>query len=71
MGQKQSIELLVRGNTYYEHDDFDMAIHSYTEAIKINPTFALVYYYRARAFIMKGDLESAGRDYERAIELIL
>jgi TonB family protein len=49
--------------------DFDGAIADYTEAIRLDPTFADAFHNRGVARSAKGDFDAAIRDYSRAIEL--
>ena len=51
----------------YEH--YENAVRHYTEALKLKPDFAEVYYNRGVAYGEKGEFDNAIRDYDRAIEL--
>jgi lipoprotein NlpI len=58
-----------RGNAHADHQDYDLAIADYGEALRRNPTRAVVYYDRAAAYRMKRDYDRAIADYDRAIAL--
>ena len=49
--------------------DLDKDIADYTEAIRINPDYALAYYNRATAYQELGDADKAAADFARAKEL--
>lgn len=58
-----------RGNAHADRQDYDQAIADYGEALKRNPTRAVVFYDRAAAYRMKRDYDKAIADYDRAIAL--
>jgi tetratricopeptide (TPR) repeat protein len=60
-----------RGKTHYEKKEYDLAIKEYTEAIRLDPNFALAYLKRADAYIMvKDELDDdAVNDIYKACEL--
>jgi tetratricopeptide (TPR) repeat protein len=72
-GDESDIDLVgdyvSRGNAHADRQDFDEAIADYGEALKRNPTRAIVYYDRGAAWRMKGDYDKAIADYDRAIAL--
>lgn len=53
-----------RGHGYFKKRELDNAISSYTRAIEMDPSYFLVYYDRAMAYYLKGDLVSALVDYQ-------
>jgi len=58
-----------RGVAYGEKGEGDQAIADYTEAIRINPDFALAYYGRGIAYRKKGVESKSKADLSRAKEL--
>lgn len=58
-----------RGNAHADRQDYAQAIADYGEALKRDPTRAVVFYDRAAAYRMKRDYDKAIADYDRAIEL--
>ena len=58
-----------RGFTYHANGDLGHAIAEYSEAIRINPNFALAYVNRGVAYRSKGDVNRAIADYSEAIRL--
>jgi len=67
--KNRSIAFWSRGNTYHLERDFDQAIADYTNAIQINPEFALAYYARCGAYRDKGDYSRALADANMFIEI--
>lgn len=60
-----------RGRVYLEigfEGFYDLAIGDFTDSIKLDPTNYSSYWGRAEAYVGKKDLDSAIRDYTRAIE---
>ena len=49
--------------------DYDRAIATVSEAIRLDPKSALAFYYRGRAYVNKGDDDRAIADYSEAIRL--
>jgi tetratricopeptide (TPR) repeat protein len=58
-----------RGNAYYDKKDYDRAIADYSEALRLDPGFALAFYNRSCAYRDKGDNDRAVDDYVQAILL--
>jgi len=58
-----------RGLNAYNARDYDMAIASFSDAIKLNPRDAGYYGSRAAAYVMKRDYDRAIADYTEAIRL--
>jgi tetratricopeptide (TPR) repeat protein len=58
-----------RGNAYYVKKDYDRAIADFSEAIRIDPKFAVAFYNRSAAYRDKGDGERSIDDYIQAIRL--
>jgi tetratricopeptide (TPR) repeat protein len=58
-----------RGNAYYDKKDYDRAIADYSEALRLDPQFALAFYNRSLAYRDKGDKDRAIDDYVQAILL--
>ena len=48
---------------------FDNAISDYSDAIDINPEFAVAYQNRGSAYFIKGDYQKAISDYSKALKL--
>src|SRR6478609_5042777 len=58
-----------RGFVYWRKGDTDRAIADYTEAIRLDPKFAVAYANRGLAHSDKGDTRRAIADYNEAIRL--
>jgi tetratricopeptide (TPR) repeat protein len=58
-----------RGIAYFDKGDYDAAIKEYTQAITLNPEYAVAYYNRGIAYADKGDDDAAIKDYTQAITL--
>lgn len=55
------------GIIYLEYDSLDKAQRYFDLATKMEPTFAMGYYYRGLTHQQRGDLTAAARDYEQAL----
>ena len=58
-----------RGLIWQEKGDLDKAIADYTEAIRLDPKYAMAYDSRGRRLGTKGDLDKAIADFNEAIRL--
>lgn len=58
-----------RGNAYLRAEELNPAIHSYTEAIRIDPNFAVAYCNRGNVFVRRGDPDLAVNDLNIAVQL--
>jgi tetratricopeptide (TPR) repeat protein len=59
----------LQGKQAYDKGDYDLAVSCYTEAIRLTPTSAEVYYNRGLAHVGKSDLDKAIADCTEAIRL--
>ena len=62
-------EALKKGIDYGRHDKYDEAIAEFSNALKINPNSANIYYDRGVIYDKKGDLDQAIADFGKAIEI--
>ncbi len=60
---------LEQGNNFLQQGRYDEAIEEYTEAIRLDPQYALAYHNRGFAYDDLGQLERAIQDYDEAIRL--
>ena len=58
--------LLRQGDSYYASGDFESAIHSYSNAINLEPNNASLYLKRGAAYQAKGDFKMGVADYQAA-----
>jgi tetratricopeptide (TPR) repeat protein len=58
-----------RGMSLYNQSNYDAAIQEFTEAIRIDPNYALAYYNRGNSYRYKNDYDRAIADYTQAIRL--
>ncbi|XP_044312102.1 protein unc-45 homolog B isoform X1 [Varanus komodoensis] len=66
------VQLKEEGNRYFQANDFENAIKSYTRALKVNkdkPLQALLYRNRAACFLKKENYPQAAADASRAIDI--
>lgn len=61
---------LLRGNIYFDNQDIDKAIESYSDSIKCNSKFLYAYSALAKALYMKGDMAGAENCCKKAKSLI-
>lgn len=66
---KFSEAILLRGRCHLALDDADQAIADLTTALKLNPTLATAYYFRARALQEKGRTDASIEDSTKAIQI--
>ena len=59
----------IQGLIHNERGEYHEAIAAFTRAIELDPTFALAYSNRGRAYIELEQYEEAIADYDKAIEL--
>jgi tetratricopeptide (TPR) repeat protein len=59
---------LARGNLYQANHYYDKAISAYTEALNLNPWYALAYYERGLTYIKEVKFTQAFSDFNKAIE---
>jgi len=58
---------LKKGRDFLGRGDFDTAIASFTEAIRLDPNYAEAYYNCGKAYSNKGEYDKAIEDYTKAI----
>src|SRR6202030_2173196 len=68
-GRELAFAFNSRGLAYYDKRDFERAIASYNEAIRLDQKFAQSYNNRALAHKARGALDRAIADYSEAIRL--
>lgn len=66
---KTATEFYRRGTSLAQLELFQLAINSYSQAIKLEPDFAVAYRSRGIAYKLKGNLKKARRDLEKAAQL--
>ena len=68
--KENSAELyLLRGNAWYDKNNYNNAIDDYNKAIKINKNYTLAFYNRGFAKIKKGEYDSAIEDYSKVVTI--
>lgn len=60
---------LAQGDSFLQDNKIDEAIEQYTQAIEINPRFAIIHHRMGLAYVRKGLLSYGISCFERAIEL--
>jgi tetratricopeptide (TPR) repeat protein len=58
-----------RGLLFLNRNDYDNAIADFTEAVRLDPNYAVAYMCRGVAYDNKGDINKAIADYNQAIKL--
>ena len=58
-----------RGNGYLDKSQYDRAIQDYDQAIRLNPNFALAFYWRGISKQKKGDKAGGDADIAKAKQL--
>jgi lipoprotein NlpI len=58
-----------RGNAYYAKGDYDRAVADYSDAIRLDPAYALALNNRGNAYLGQGELDRAIADYNEAIRI--
>ena len=69
LGKPSAEDVFARGLAYHEKGDYDKAIAEYTEAIRLDQSYAKAYYYWGLAYRSKRDYEKAITDYTEAVRL--
>ena len=67
--EEQAIDAYNRGIDYGEKGEYDMAIANFTEAIRLDPKYAEVYYVRGTAYAKNGEEVKAEADFAEAKQL--
>jgi len=63
------IAYCIRGNCYFEKDDFNSAIGDYTEAIRLSANLFQPYFNRAGAYFILGNFNQSINDFLMSAEL--
>jgi tetratricopeptide (TPR) repeat protein len=58
-----------QGTAYLNQGEYDRAVANYTEAIRLDPKYAMAYMKRAETYRLKGDFDRAVADSTEAIRL--
>jgi tetratricopeptide (TPR) repeat protein len=58
-----------RGNVYTFLGRYDKAIHDFSKAIQIDPTYAMAYYNRGITYFLKKEYDNAWDDITKVQEL--
>ncbi len=58
-----------RAECYANMDNLDKAIAEYSEAINLDPKYAIAYHFRGIAYARRADMHAATADYNQAIQL--
>jgi Tfp pilus assembly protein PilF len=65
----QALKLFYKGSDAYENGNLTEAIQFYTKYIEIVPNECKAYNYRGKAYLGKKDLESAFKDFQKALDI--
>jgi tetratricopeptide (TPR) repeat protein len=66
---KEAYNWYEQGYNYYHGRNYDRAIDSYRQAIKLNPGFIEAYYWLGRVYFETGNYNQAIQNYRRVLEL--
>jgi len=66
---KEAYNWYEQGYNYYEGRNYERAINSYREAIRLNPRFVDAYYWLGRVYFEMGNYNQAIQNYRRVLEL--
>jgi tetratricopeptide (TPR) repeat protein len=61
--------LLRRGQSHLVQKNMQAAIQDYSEAIRVNPNYALAYFQRAAAYLVLNNKPAAVQDYQKAADI--
>lgn len=67
--RERAIATIKEGSTKDYNSDFKGALESYSEAIKIDPSYAPAWFFRGNTRFNLKDIEGAIADYSKAIKL--
>jgi tetratricopeptide (TPR) repeat protein len=67
--QTRVAAFISRGSVHLSRRDYDRAIDDYSEAIRLDPKYAIGFNNRGLAYLRKGKLDRAIEDYDEAIRL--
>lgn len=65
--EKNATYYMARGDSYYDSGEYDIAIASYNEAIRLDADFAWAYNNRGNAYYRKGEFDQAISEFNKAI----
>lgn len=68
-GRSLAADYVKRGREYQAKDDLDRAIADFSEAIRLDPKYAVAYDNRGVAWVLKGENDRAMADFDEAIRL--
>jgi tetratricopeptide (TPR) repeat protein len=58
-----------QADRYYENDEYQQAVASYSKAIELSPRYAALYYNRALSYNFLGNKQAAIADLQRSVQL--
>jgi len=67
--EKKATNLLWRGRSYYEKEEYDQALADFTEAIELQQDYYPYYTWRARTYKEMNNYKLAIADFSKSIEL--